>query len=304
MPPTEIQEPPKPATPAPVVPDSDAPDPVVAQTIALIKPWIEFVPRRQRRLGLFIFIALLLHFTAFLFISIATTRATSWHPPRPRVSIDDTASPVGVLPDEPSGDSFAAELSDPRLFIEPPPAALPTGEPGAEVTDIHPNVGTPDFPSAAQPGDFQFVHPVITPLEVRAEDALHPQRQPFTYEEEPAPIADKTTWQWDPALALRSPAGVTDLPSPVSDTDLAPTQLSLAVSPDGTVQDAFVDLLERNPESGAGRLDLDQLAVAAARKIRFQATDQPGLVWGRVTVFWHYSASPRDVVVPTPTAPP
>ncbi len=54
---------------------SPAPD-AVAQTLALLQPWIDFVPPRQRRLGLFIVAALLLHLAVFFLVQIdATHRA-------------------------------------------------------------------------------------------------------------------------------------------------------------------------------------------------------------------------------------
>ena len=36
----------------------------------------------------------------------------------------------------------------------------------------------------------------------------------------------------------------------------------------------------------------------------FRSVDQPGLTWGRLTVLWHYSAPPREEVVPTPPSGP
>ncbi len=89
-------------------------------------------------------------------------------------------------------------------------------------------------------------------------------------------------------------------PQPFPNTEVSPTQLRIAVSPDGTVQSVLVDLLEPPPELAVRRADLDQLAVDAARKVRFQPTNQPGLVWGQVTIFWHYSAPPKEIIVPTP----
>jgi TonB family protein len=132
---------------------------------------------------------------------------------------------------------------------------------------------------------------------------MRPPRQPFFYNETPAPIAAKTTWQWDGALAQRQPAGLPELPSPISDTDLSPTVLRVAVSPDGAVEHAIVE--QSCGDLGASiAKDLDQQAVLAARKIRFAPSEQPGLLWGRITVFWHYSAKPREEVVPTPLTTP
>jgi hypothetical protein len=131
------------------------------------------------------------------------------------------------------------------------------------------------------------------------EEAMRPPRQPFFYDETPPVVAARTTWRWDDALAARQPAGAPDLPSPTSDTDLNPTVLSVAVGPGGAVEHALV-------EQSCGGLgaaiakDLDQQAVLAARKVRFKPTDEPGLLWGRVTVLWRYAGKPREEVVPTP----
>lgn len=73
----------------------------------------------------------------------------------------------------------------------------------------------------------------------------------------------------------------------------------MAVAGDGSVEHVMVEQSSGDLGASAAK-DLDQQAVLAAKKIRFQPTDQPGLVWGRLTVFWKYSAKPRDEVVPTP----
>ncbi len=126
---------------------------------------------------------------------------------------------------------------------------------------------------------------------------MSPPRQPFLYDAPPPAITGKTTSQWDGPLANRQPTAAPDLPSPLSDTDLNPTELRVAVGADGAVEHVLIE-----QSCGSGRLDLDHLAVMAARKTRFRPTDQPGLAWGRLTVFWHYSAQPREEVVPTPPA--
>jgi TonB family protein len=101
----------------------------------------------------------------------------------------------------------------------------------------------------------------------------------------------------DPALALRQSAAAPDLPSPVSDTDLNPTELRVAVDAQGTVQHVMLEESCQKPE-------LDQQAILAARKLRFHPAAQLGLAWGRVTIFWHCTAPPREEVVPTPPTPP
>lgn len=199
------------------------------------------------------------------------------------------------------GDDFWDSLADPRLFLLPQPPAAGTSpdEPALDFMTVASAVGSTPLPDAALPEGFQFAHPVNLPLEQRAGEAMVPPRQPFSYEENPPAIAAKTTWQWDEGLAERQPAGVPDLPSPVSDTDLSPTELRVAVGPGGAVEHVIVE-----QSCGSGRIDLDQQAVLAARKIRFRSTDQAGLLWGQITIFWHYSAPPREEVVPTPPSGP
>ena len=87
------------------------------------------------------------------------------------------------------------------------------------------------------------------------------------------------------------------LPSPISDTEINPTRLRVAVAPDGTVSDVLLDETSKDPE-------LDQQATLAAMKLRFQPTDVPGLAWGLVTIAWYYTPKPREVAPPpAPLAP-
>jgi len=286
-------------TPAPPAPPEAAPhgaDPV-AQALALVQPWIDYVPPQQRRLGLFIFLAFLVHLTAFFFIRIDTTRAELRRQLRPHVTVDSpqTASLSG----QQVGDDFWDQLNDPRLYLLPQPVPLGASpdNPALNFAEISPDLGDSALPPTAEPEGFQFVHPVNPPLDQRVGDAMNPPRQPFTYDENPPAIASKTQWQWDDTLASRQPAALPDLSSPISDTDLGPTQMRLAVNPGGGVEHALV-------EQSCGNADLDQQAVLAAQKIRFHSTDQSGLLWGQITIFWHYSAKPREEVVPTPPAGP
>jgi hypothetical protein len=282
------------ATPSPEHSASPAHDPV-AQTLALLQPWIEYVPQRQRRLGLFIIIALLLHVATFFFIRIDTSRAELRHQERIHVTVD---YPQAVAVNGQLGDDFWDRLTDPRLFLLPlnPLATLGDDEPSLEPET---NPGSQQLPAPAPPEDYRTSSPVVAPLDQRVEEALSPPRQSFTYDETPLAVAASTTWRWDDALAARQPTGLPDLPSPTSDTDLSPTILRVAIDPTGAVVHALVE--QSSGDLGAPiAKDLDQQAVLAARKILFKSTDQPGLTWGRLTVFWHYSAKPREEVVPTP----
>ena len=286
-------------TPAPSAAPSETPhgsDPV-AQTIALIQPWIDYVPPQQRRLGIFIFLALLAHISAFFFISIDTTRAELRHQMRPHVTVEN--APSATMSGQAPGDDFWDQLNDPRLFLlpRPSPIASDAGNFDTSFGEAGPSLSTAELPPTAPPEGFQFVHPVNPPLDQRAEDAMNPSRQTFAYDESPPAMAPNTTWQWDAVLGSRNPAGLPDLPSPISDTDLHPTQLRIAVGPGGAVEHVLV-------EQSCGKAEFDQQAAMAARKIRFQSTDQSGLTWGRLTVFWHYSTKVREEVVPTPPATP
>lgn len=282
------------ANSSPEHPASSLSDPV-AHTLALLQPWINYVPQQQRRLGLFIFLALMIHLATFFFIRIDTTRAELRHQTRTHVTVD---YPQAIAVNGEPGDDLWGHLTDPRLFLLPlnPLASLSTDEPP---TDLNSNLGSTELPPPALPEDYQTALPIVTPLDQRVAEAMRPPRQSFSYDEAPPVLAAKTAMRWDDALAGRQPAGLPDLPSPISDTDLSPTVLRVAVDPEGAVQHVLVE--ESCGTLGASvAKDLDQQAVLAAKKIRFKPTDQPGLLWGFVTVFWRYSAMPREEVVPTP----
>ncbi|MCE0496810.1 MAG: energy transducer TonB [Methylacidiphilales bacterium] len=274
-------------------PGAVASDPVT-QTMALLQPWIDYVPKRQRRLGLFIFAALMVHLAVIHFIRIDTIRAELRHQARSHVMID---TPGAVAQGGASVDHFLDRLTDPRLFILP--LALLTDHssigPQVDFSTINENIGSQELPQPVAAEGYRFVQESLPSLEQSVQATMVPPRQPFAYEETPPPIAEETFWQWDDALAQRKPLSVPSLPSPISDTDLVPTQLRIAVDADGTVEHVLVE-----QSCGSERLDLDQQAVLAARKIRFKSSDQPGLLWGRVTIFWHYAPKPREEVVPTP----
>jgi hypothetical protein len=270
----------------------------MAQTLALLQPWIDYVPRQQRRLGIFIFLALLAHIATFFFIRIDTTRAELRHETRTHVTVEN---PQATAQERASGDGFWDRLTDPRVFLLPIglPASLSSDMPAIEYASINTGFGPRQLPSPAQLEDYSFTQPALLPLDQRVATTLSPPRQPFSYNETPPVIAAKTTWQWDSTLAQRQPTGAPDLPSLVSDTDLSPTELRVAVSADGTVQHVIVE-----QSCGSGRLDLDQQAILAAEKIRFQRSDDPTPVWGRITVFWNYAPKPREEVIATPPSTP
>jgi len=268
----------------------------VTQTLALIQPWIDYVPKRQRRLGLFIFLALLAHLVTFFFIRLDTTRAELRHQSRIHVTMENRQAAVSSSP---AGNDFWDRLADPRLYLLPlhPFSDATSGDHTLDFIAINSNIGSPEMPPPAQAANYQFIHEVVSPLDQRAAAALTPQRQPFSYDETPPAVAAKTAWQWDRTLVQRRPANEAELPSPVSDTELGATELRVAVDAHGTV--AYV-LLEQSCQ----KPELDQQAILAARKTRFQPVDTAGLLWGRATIFWHYTPTPRKEVVPTPPSGP
>jgi hypothetical protein len=279
-----------PETPAPAAPDP------VAQTLALLQPWIDFVPQQQRRLGLFICFALAIQAAFCFFLVIDTSVAEMRRESRLYVSVD---YPQALAVNGAPADTFWDQLTDPRVFLLPrAPASdlasdLPPLSAGAALSS-----GAPPPPAA--PDTYRSALPVLLPLDQRIAGELVPPRVPFTYDAPAAPMAAQTTWVWDPALAGRHPVAPA-LPSPMSDTDLSPTELRVAVDSAGTVQHVFVD--EGSGALGAtGGKDLDAQAVLAAQKIRLDPVTGAGLQWGRVTIFWRYSAKPREDVQPTPPA--
>jgi TonB family protein len=266
---------------------SDAPDPV-AQTLALLQPWIDFVPPRQRRLGLFIVVALLAHLAVFFVVQIDATRPEFQHQGRIHVAMESPgASSAGI-----ASDAMLDRLADPRLFllpVFPAAASLPAELP----PDVTSNLGPAEWPAPAPAPAYSLVRAQAPTPSEQAAAAMLPPRQPFSYAGAPAPPAPATGWQWDAVLAGRQPAGMAALASPVSDTDLSPTELRVAVDSSGAVRNVLLESTCQKPE-------FDQQAILAARKVRFHASGRPGLDWGRLTVFWRTTAPPTPPP-PTPT---
>lgn len=264
---------------------------VVHQTLARLHNWIDEVPQPQRRLGKYVVGAALLHFTAFFFILIDNPRPEIRHDIHTEVTLDNatgSATPAGTWWDR---------LTDPRRYILPQPsepARIVWVDPLSAI-HIHAEPGV--FPPPADIVNFPFLNQPLPSLRERVAQALQPERQPFTYHENPPPIVRTTVWQWGGDLATRAPAGVPALPSPVSDMEIGPTRLRVALTPEGTVSDVVLDQTSQKPE-------LDQQAIYAVQKVRFQPVNQPGIAWGVVTVAWYYTPKPQEVVPPpAPLAP-
>ncbi|HEX4138736.1 MAG TPA: hypothetical protein VHY09_00195 [Candidatus Methylacidiphilales bacterium] len=264
---------------------------------ALLEPWINFVPQQQRRLGLFICLALALHATICLFLVVDTSVSHMRHDPHLYVSLD---YPRALAVSSQVPDRFWDQLTDPRVFLLPHnttadlTAGLPSWMPSAAA-------GPDAMPPPAPPEIYRPAQPATSPLEQQVADAMVPPRVPFAYDETPVAMVKQTTWQWDDALAARHPAGALDLPTLTSDTNLTPTRLRVAVNPDGFVEHALLEPISDDLSTPVDAATAEQ-AVAAAQKIRFDPVTTPGLQWGRITIFWNYAAKPREEVVPTPPA--
>ena len=266
----------------------------VAHTLALLQPWIDFVPRQQRRLGLFICCALAVHAAAFFFIRIDATRAEIQRPNLTHLTMENSRPEAGAE----SSDSFLDRLADPRFFLQPAASLvrLSAVETSLPFSGINSSLGTDEKPAPAAAPDLTPASAPLLSLAQEVTATMNPARQVFTYDEKAPPPPAQTLWQWAPAFAARLPKEVPQLPSPVSDTDVSPSQLQVALAPDGTVEHALLENSSQNPE-------LDQQAIFTVRRLRFRPAEGQGLTWGQVTVFWHTIAPPAEVVVPTPPSP-
>ena len=84
--------------------------------MALLEPWINFVPQQQRRLGLFICLALAIHAGICLFLIVDTSVARLRHEPHLYVSLD---YPRALAVSGEAPDQFWDQLTDPRVFLLP-----------------------------------------------------------------------------------------------------------------------------------------------------------------------------------------
>jgi hypothetical protein len=267
----------------------------VAHTLALLQPWIDYVPQQQRRLGLFICLALAIHAAICLFLVIDTSVAQMRHESRLYVSV---ASPQALAVSGEPADQLWDRLTDPRVFLLPmtSPTDLVDDMPPVS-PDTSPSFGV--LPQPAPPETYRAAQPTASSIEQQVAASLIPPRQSFTYDEAPTPVSANTTWQWDDALAQRHPTGAPALPNLVSDSNLTPTRLSVAVNSAGAVEHVVVEPIIDDVSTPVDK-DVAGQAVNAARKIRFDPVTTPGLQWGRITIFWRYAAKPREDVQPTP----
>jgi hypothetical protein len=266
--------------------------------MALLEPWINFVPQQQRRLGLFICLALAIHASICLFLIVDVAAAQMRHAPHLYVSLDyPRAQAVGSE----SSDQFWDRITDPRVFLQP---RLSPDDLSADLPPLMPSISQ-DSAAIAQPASpetYREVLPAASPLEQEVAGAMNPPRQAFVFDHTPTPMVHQTTWQWDDALAQRHPSGAANLTSLVSDTNLTPTRLRVAVDENGVVRHVLLEPISDDLSTPVDSATAEQ-AASAAQKIRFDPTLTPGEQWGRVTIFWNYTPKPREVIVPTPPAP-
>jgi len=266
--------------------------------MALLEPWINFVPQQQRRLGLFICLALALHAAVCLFLLIDLAAPQLHHEPHLYVSLDYPRA--GAVSGESPG-QFWDQLTDPRVFLVPRSSIA---DQAAELPPLLPGT-SPDsgaMPAPAPPETYRAAHPAASPLDRQVAEAMNPPRQAFAYDQAPAPIVRQTTWQWDGTLAPRHPSGAARLPTLESDSNLTPTRLRVAVDPTGNVEHVLLEPISDDLSTPV-EADLAAQAAEAAQHLRFDPVATPGLQWGRVTIFWNYAPKPREEVVPTPPAP-
>jgi len=265
--------------------------------MALLEPWINFVPQQQRRLGLFICLALAIHAGICLFLIVDMSVARLRHEPHLYVSLD---YPRALAVSGEAPDQFWDQLTDPRVFLLP---RTTTTDLSAGLLPWMPNAvpNSDPLPPVAPPETYRAAHPAASPLEQQVADAMEPPRQPFIYDETPVAMTRQTTWQWDGVLAQRHPTGALKLPTLTSDTNLTPTRLRVAVNADGFVEHVLLEPISDDLSAPVDAATAQQ-AVAAAQKLRFDPVATPGLQWGRVSIFWNYAAKPREVIVPTPPA--
>ena len=210
---------------------------------------------------------------AFFFILIDNTRPELRHQVRTSVTLDDAATATAGSAD----DAYWDKLTDPRLYVLPQPERAQPPLPALALEPGPIQLPPVPLPAPAEVASFPFLNQPLPTLAERVHVTLQPERQPFSYHEDPPPLVHHTTWQWGDSLADRAPANGPALPSPVSDTEINPTRLRVAIAPDGTVSDVLLDETSKDPS-------LDQQAALAARKIRFQPTDALGLspgAWSR-----------------------
>src|SRR5579871_2516502 len=278
---------------SPALPTSSAAHDVVSTTLTRLHTWLDEVPPPRRRLGKFIAAAAALHVAAFFFILIDNTPPQLHHQLHPEVTLESAPSVARETDEE----AYWDRLTDPRLFIMPPPGEAEPFRPAAAIGPVLLGPAAVAMPPPASEASNPFLSQPVPSLAERAIAALRPSRQPFAYKAKAAPIARATTWQWDAALRARSPSNMAKLPAPVSDTAIAPTRLRVAITPEGTVSDVLLDDSSEKPE-------LDQQAILAAQKVRFQPVSGPGLAWGLLTVSWYYTPSPQEAApAPAPLAP-
>ena len=257
---------------------------------------LEAVPEEQRRLGLWIGVALVGHIVGFACLRVATPPA----PPAPAPTVHVTLyRPAETAPDAPEGErvrggdpAFWSRINDPSLLIFPPKFLASGGGRDPLVPQPLWSGDTPgSSPLLALPPDLNPLPDALPPLARRAADALAvavPSPQiPNLRAALFRPAAAKTTVLWDgPAAFLDRRPGEWKLPAAPASVllEARPTVLRLAVDGEGRVVHAMVD-------QSSGRSEVDLVAIDGARRLRFKTAAGASLLWGTASVYWQYTVS-------------
>ena len=227
-----------------------------------------------------------MHVAAFFFISIDNTLPELRHGVRTEVTLDNAAGGTAEAPEE----AYFDMLNDPRLYVLPQPSAAFAGARPirSRPIELHPVA----MPAPAEIGSFPFLNQPLPTLAQRVEQSAAagaPAVSPTRKTRRPSPISPPGSGarRWPTARPLGCPPCRRRFPTRRS----RPPGCASRIAPDGTVSDVMLDQSSQQP-------DLDQQAILAARKVRFQPTDQPGLAWGEVTIAWYYTPKPQEVAPP------
>lgn len=149
----------------------------------------------------------------------------------------------------------------------------------------------PAFLGVTLPGE---PAPLLQPVAVDAAVLTAAEKDPALSEEsndnelpEASMSINQSVYRVIGALDNRSITLAPPLPTITSPKPLAPTQVRVAVNPDGLVFYALLDVSPRGGSSGDDSVDARALDIA--RQFRFEAehaTDAPPLTWGILRFLW------------------
>jgi hypothetical protein len=252
---------------------------LLQQAPLLIEDFLESLPPEKKRLGLWIALSITLHTAVFYGVRVSYPSSEIPRLRTARVSL------AGEL----RSDSEAA--NDPSRLMVPTGDLLNSAELRAPVQPRF--EGSEELPPvAADPVRMEFLPGGLAALRDRAGSVMQPPRQTFEFAEElPFTPIPETRVEWGASLAARADKSALTLPGATADLldEAQVTVLVVGVSAEGDIRHVLV-------EQSAGKSKVDDVAVAAIRRVRLAPVVSPDLVWGKVTVFWNYASA-------RPTAP-